>query len=347
MARPHEAEDRQGQTGDRQGWCSASVLTASSGSPQAACQGLKCSVSRATRVYPLRAPLLCFRLLEAGGWNQGHVQMKAWDCCCTRRAPLSSSQDLLAGAKSSPFQSVLLSRGCVMKYVRPEQQKFTLSGFWKLEVWSPGVGRPGSFWSSEGEASGGYRPSLVLLGWWQCSSNLCLCLPVASSSVSLPHLCLCISPCPLLRRTPVAGTSLAVHWIRIRASIAEGASSIPGQGTKLPHAACHAEWPRTKKRHRSPEGLPISHILKGQVGDLLPAAVPFCFQGESGTPHSSWPLSTCPVSSPAAHTRCPRCTDGQGCHNLCAFAKSVLSAWNALQAVTRPPPAPPEKLTLP
>ena len=150
------------------------MLTASSGSPQAARQGLKCCVSRATRVYPLCVPLLCFHLLEAGGWNQGHVKMKAWDSCCARRALLSSSQDLLVDAKSSPLQSVLLSQGCVMKYVRPEQQKFTLSGFWKLELWSPDVGRAGSFWSSEGEDSGGCRPSLVLLGWWQHNSNLSL-----------------------------------------------------------------------------------------------------------------------------------------------------------------------------
>ena len=30
------------------------------------------------------------------------------------------------------------------------------------------------------------------------------------------------------------GTSLAVQWLRLHASSAEGAGSIPGQGTKIP-----------------------------------------------------------------------------------------------------------------
>ena len=33
-----------------------------------------------------------------------------------------------------------------------------------------------------------------------------------------------------------AGTSLAVHWLRFCASNARGTGSIPGWGTKLPHA---------------------------------------------------------------------------------------------------------------
>ena len=32
-------------------------------------------------------------------------------------------------------------------------------------------------------------------------------------------------------------TSLAVQWLRLRASTAGGAGSIPGPGTKIPHAA--------------------------------------------------------------------------------------------------------------
>ena len=34
-------------------------------------------------------------------------------------------------------------------------------------------------------------------------------------------------------------TSLVVQWLRLRASTAGGLGSIPGQGTKTPHAACH------------------------------------------------------------------------------------------------------------
>ena len=32
------------------------------------------------------------------------------------------------------------------------------------------------------------------------------------------------------------GTSLVAQWLRLRASNAEGAGSIPGQGTRIPHA---------------------------------------------------------------------------------------------------------------
>ena len=32
------------------------------------------------------------------------------------------------------------------------------------------------------------------------------------------------------------GTSLEIQWLRLHASTAGGAGSIPGQGTKIPHA---------------------------------------------------------------------------------------------------------------
>ena len=37
-------------------------------------------------------------------------------------------------------------------------------------------------------------------------------------------------------RSEVLGTSLAVRWFRLCASTAEGMGSIPGRGTKIPHA---------------------------------------------------------------------------------------------------------------
>ena len=37
------------------------------------------------------------------------------------------------------------------------------------------------------------------------------------------------------------GTSLVVQWLRIGSSIAEGMSSILGEGTKIPHAAQHGQ----------------------------------------------------------------------------------------------------------
>ena len=40
-----------------------------------------------------------------------------------------------------------------------------------------------------------------------------------------------------------AGVSLAVQWLSLRAANAKGAGGIPGQGTKILHAA----WCRAKK----------------------------------------------------------------------------------------------------
>ena len=42
------------------------------------------------------------------------------------------------------------------------------------------------------------------------------------------------------------GTSLAVQWLRLRASTAGGMCSISGQGTKILHA--HAAWPKKKEK---------------------------------------------------------------------------------------------------
>ena len=36
------------------------------------------------------------------------------------------------------------------------------------------------------------------------------------------------------------GTSLAIHWLGLHISIVAVTSSIPGQGTKIPHAAAHS-----------------------------------------------------------------------------------------------------------
>ena len=42
------------------------------------------------------------------------------------------------------------------------------------------------------------------------------------------------------------GTSLAVQWLRLCASNAEGAGLIPGQGTKIPHAVQHCQKKKKK-----------------------------------------------------------------------------------------------------
>ena len=44
------------------------------------------------------------------------------------------------------------------------------------------------------------------------------------------------------------GTSLVVQWLRLHASTAGGGGSIPGQGTKIPHALGHGQKKKKKRR---------------------------------------------------------------------------------------------------
>ena len=47
------------------------------------------------------------------------------------------------------------------------------------------------------------------------------------------------------------GTSLAIQWVRLRTSSAEGMGSIPDLGTNIPHAGRH----RRKKKKTESQGL--------------------------------------------------------------------------------------------
>ena len=40
---------------------------------------------------------------------------------------------------------------------------------------------------------------------------------------------------------------MAVQWLRLCAPDAEGPGLIPGRGTKIPHATCHAAQPKESK----------------------------------------------------------------------------------------------------
>ena len=53
------------------------------------------------------------------------------------------------------------------------------------------------------------------------------------------------------------GTSLVVQWLRLRASTAGGAGSIPGRGTKIPHAA----WCGTPPHQKKPSFLKMNKIF--------------------------------------------------------------------------------------
>ena len=57
------------------------------------------------------------------------------------------------------------------------------------------------------------------------------------------------------------GTSLVAQWLRLCASNASGVGSIPGQGTKTPHATKHDQKTRTKKK-KKPKGNRKTYIGK-------------------------------------------------------------------------------------
>ena len=55
----------------------------------------------------------------------------------------------------------------------------------------------------------------------------------------------------------IMGTSLAVQWLGFSAFIAEGTGSVPGWGTKIPHAA----WPKAKKKSKCKIiNMPLWHV---------------------------------------------------------------------------------------
>ena len=63
----------------------------------------------------------------------------------------------------------------------------------------------------------------------------------------------------VLIRRDRTGTSLAVQWLRLRASTARGMGSIPGQGTKIPHATWHGQKIKKKKKRRRDRRELVSH----------------------------------------------------------------------------------------
>ena len=48
-------------------------------------------------------------------------------------------------------------------------------------------------------------------------------------------------------------TFLAVQWLRLCSSTAEGVGMIPGQGTKVPHAVQHGQKEREKEKKKKKE----------------------------------------------------------------------------------------------
>ena len=72
---------------------------------------------------------------------------------------------------------------------------------------------------------------------WNQSVVPCLVLTVASwPAYRFLRRQVSWSGIPISKNSTVCGTSLAVKWLRLCASNARDAGSIPGQGTKIPHA---------------------------------------------------------------------------------------------------------------
>ena len=70
------------------------------------------------------------------------------------------------------------------------------------------------------------------------------------------------------------GTSLAVQWLRLLAPSAGHMGSIPGQGTKIPHAA----WLGQKKRiYFCQHEAGIIHRGAGQIRQLFIEYIPFLY----------------------------------------------------------------------
>ena len=55
--------------------------------------------------------------------------------------------------------------------------------------------------------------------------------------------------------TITLGTSLAIQWLRLRASTEGGTGLIPGWGTKIPHAM-RAVWPKQTNKQQTNKNLP-------------------------------------------------------------------------------------------
>ena len=69
---------------------------------------------------------------------------------------------------------------------------------------------------------------------------------------TLPHAPLLLADfalCPFTVRNHRLGNSLAVQSLGLRGSVAEGMVSVPGQGTKIPHAAWCSQKQKPKQNH--------------------------------------------------------------------------------------------------
>ena len=91
------------------------------------------------------------------------------------------------------------------------------------------------------------------------ASNFCmLVISISHESflifkMSCKQIQLCLADNGIRHRSERSGTSLAVQWLRLCTSSAGGAGSIPGQGTRILHAAWYGQKRKTEKKKKVPE----------------------------------------------------------------------------------------------
>ena len=61
------------------------------------------------------------------------------------------------------------------------------------------------------------------------------------------------------------GTFLVVQWLAVRTSEARGTGSLPGQGTKIPHAMWYGQENEKKKKKKLKEMMLDLRLMQNQV----------------------------------------------------------------------------------
>ena len=83
-----------------------------------------------------------------------------------------------------------------------------------------------------------------------------------------------LAPCLSPNQNCLPGTSLAVQWLGLSASTAEGTGSIPGQGTKIPYTIWRSQKKSSFKNNNKKQNKTLPSYLSSVVGCKLKAACP-------------------------------------------------------------------------
>ena len=96
-------------------------------------------------------------------------------------------------------------------------------------------------------------------------------------------------PETLINNNTFAWTSLVAQWLRLHASKASDASSVPGQGAKIPPAAQHSQKERKKEEEHICHLWCLSFMLGPDQGPECIISLPPCLTLPTEMP---WPSQT-------------------------------------------------------